>query len=294
VNTFSRRRLALRAVEFLYFRLLKHLDPTRRWQPRLYEIVARVWGWPWRPIHTEIEGRRFHFDPLTGIGKLLFLDGVFEVDERRAWTPFLPKTGTILDVGANIGYHTTWFATRCPTATVVAIEPNGRVFPRLLANIDGIPNVVAVNCGLADRGGLRRLHDTEDDAYSGFVDTHRKAVLKTTTVACAAGDEFLAALGIGPVRFIKIDVEGLEQEVLDGLKRTIAEHRPVIACEIFQGTHSNPAPDATADMVCALGYEAWLVTAHGLIRREKHDDRLSNYVFLPKGSPVPDAAVGAA
>lgn len=46
-------------------------------------------------------------------------------------------------------------------------------------------------------------------------------------------DNVLKGLGIGPVNWIKIDVEGAEYEVLCGLEETISECKPKIVMEVF-------------------------------------------------------------
>jgi len=51
------------------------------------------------------------------------------------------------------------------------------------------------------------------------------------------GDEYVGQLGIETIHLIKIDVEGLEPLTLDGLRLTIATHRPLVAFE-FHGQHA--------------------------------------------------------
>jgi hypothetical protein len=52
-------------------------------------------------------------------------------------------------------------------------------------------------------------------------------------VSLLGGDAALEALRPGPVSMIKIDVEGGELEVLEGLRETLRRQRPVVICELL-------------------------------------------------------------
>jgi hypothetical protein len=71
----------------------------------------------------------------------------------------------------------------------------------------------------------------------------------------------LDSLDLADVRFIKVDVEGSEREVLDGARATIARDRPVLLLELLSGTYADPGA-ATAAICEAFRYDAVLVQ-HG-------------------------------
>ena len=83
------------------------------------------------------------------------------------------------------------------------------------------------------------------------------------------------------IDFVKIDVEGLEHNVLEGMKEIIQKYRPIIFCEIYQGTASNKHPDKTVKFVSELGYDAYILKGDALVKYIKHDDMYYNYFFIP-------------
>src|SRR6202008_673039 len=68
----------------------------------------------------------------------------------------------------------------------------------------------------------------------------------------------LDGFALSEVRFIKIDVEGSENDVLNGARATIARDRPVLLLELLAGTYADPGADTAA--VCeSFGYDAFIV-----------------------------------
>jgi len=80
---------------------------------------------------------------------------------------------------------------------------------------------------------------------------------KTYDVELRTIDSF----AIDKVRFIKVDVEGSEREVLDGARETIARDRPGLLLELLSGTHADPGSYAK-DICESFGYDAFVVQ-HG-------------------------------
>lgn len=96
-------------------------------------------------------------------------------------------------------------------------------------------------------------------------------------------DDVVKSLNISRVDFVKIDVEGLELNVLNGMRQVISIHKPVIFCEIYTGKNSNSDPEATVRLVCSDGYSAYVMRNGELSPYESHDDNFYNYLFLPTG-----------
>ncbi|WP_425070553.1 FkbM family methyltransferase [Sagittula sp. S175] len=154
----------------------------------------------------------------------------YEDDDLREVAKFLPKAPRVLDVGANVGNHAMYFATQCGAESVVVIEPNPLALAPLVANIllndlGGVIRTEALGIGLGAKseGGLymrRRLQNLGGTRMQrdmgGDLEVHPGDAL-------FADEQF---------DLIKIDVEGMEMDVLAGLELTIARCRPLIFIEV--------------------------------------------------------------
>lgn len=232
-----------------------------------------------------IAGNKFFFDPTTDIGIELLVAGHFEKKAIAQCANFIRPDGIVIDVGANIGVHTVHFAAFAPSGKVICFEPASATFAHLLRNVRDLFNVIPLNLALSDSSGLRPFFVAADDAYSGLKDTKRKALLRQELIACFKGDDILLTmLQDQRVDLVKIDVEGLEIEVLNGMKQFIVSHKPVIFCEIFGGKQSNPNPQATVELCVSLGYDAFVLDGARLSPAGQHNDKLYNYFFIPRHS----------
>lgn len=134
------------------------------------------------------------------------------------FSSLLRQGDCVWDVGANVGHYTTQFAaTVGPNGRVCAFEPSAANFQRLQEACAGLPNVTCLPLGLG-----------ATDSRFAFIqgDDPTGATSRVTTVAdegaqgavsIRSGSFVLAAREVPPPDAIKIDVEGFEQEVLQGL-----------------------------------------------------------------------------
>jgi FkbM family methyltransferase len=233
-------------------------------------------------IKRRIAGRPFRFSPSTDIGFMLLAKGAFESDEIGICSKLLADDSTVIDIGANIGLHAVHFASRCRNGLIVAIEPSVGTFKILSENIDGIHNVVALNLAVASDNRLSTFYLAADNAYSSLKDTKRKSIVGTQTVMCYTVDHLLSdILRDKRIDLIKIDVEGLEGEVLSGMRSIMQAHAPVVFCEIHRGTNSNADPLQTIRYCESLGYRTYSLRNGKLEQFVNHDDRYDNYLFIP-------------
>jgi FkbM family methyltransferase len=237
-------------------------------------------------LSRRIGGRRFFFDPATEIGLELLVTGQFEKEAMAQCANFIKPDGIVLDVGANIGVHTVHFADLARFGKVISFEPARSTFAFLLRNVEHLVNVIPLNVALSDSAGLQPFFVAADSAFSGLKDTKRKAILHQESIACFRGDDILSALFAENQRIdlIKIDVEGLEMQVLRGMREFIVAHKPVIFCEIFGGEQSNPDPGSTVQFCVSLGYDAFVLSGAELIPAGTHNDKFYNYFFIPRHS----------
>lgn len=230
-----------------------------------------------------IAGHKFFFDPATDIGLELLAMGTFEKNAIAQCANFIRPDGVVIDIGANIGVHTVHFAACARLGSVICFEPARSTFTYLLRNVGHLSNVIPLNVALSDSTGLQPFFVAADNAYSGLKDTNRKVTSHQELVACLKGDDILLEmLRNRRVDLVKIDVEGLETEVLTGMREFIVTHRPVIFCEIFGGERSNPDPESTVRLCVSLGYDAFVLDGDHLYPAATHNDGLYNYFFVPR------------
>lgn len=146
----------------------------------------------------------------------------------------LGLTGTAVDVGANLGNHTMWFAVMMEL-DVVAFEPVWTATLRNNVELNGLDDRVRVEpYGLSDVEG-KAGHLGLGRLEPGI------GKLETRT---------LDSYGLTDVCLIKIDVEGMEPHVLRGARATIARCRPVITAEAWDSDYHQ----AIANILEPLGY----------------------------------------
>lgn len=146
------------------------------------------------------------------------------------------QEGTVLDIGANLGFLTVRAARRLgDRGHVLAFEPHPIRFEYLQRNLrlNGVQNVTAFQCALGDHIGEATLHDVDPRLGPRPIDATMTAVTGGATfqVAVRTVDEVLAKEERrGDVRLVKIDVEGYEPQVLRGMSNTMGQ-RPAIVFE---------------------------------------------------------------
>lgn len=196
---------------------------------------------------------------------LNILRGHYEQDEIRFVRGLLKPGDSAIDVGGHIGFFTMHMA--------AAVGPEGRIyaFEPFDANADLLQRSIAEN-GFGTRVSFQRaaVGASEGLATLTFpVETLNSggAYLLPDGGMPLAGNlkkevqvVALDALHLRrPIRFIKMDVEGAEPQVLRGARRILAEDRPVILSELHP-TQLERASGVTGDQflaqVAALGYRA--------------------------------------
>jgi len=190
----------------------------------------------------------------------------FEAEELEALGVLMPQGAVVLDVGANVGNHALYFATRMAAAKVVVIEPNPLALAPLLANVvvNGLTDVIEtrhLGVGLAEVAGGGFGMKRHDRNLGATKMKPGQGDLRVTT-----GDAICADLA---PNLIKIDVEGMEMRVLAGLEATIARTRPLILIEV--------------DDENAEAFTAWCAAkAYVTARTDRHGKKNQNHLIRPK------------
>lgn len=189
------------------------------------------------------------------LGGALIRYGEYSEIEQSFLASLVQPGHYVVEVGANIGAHTVGLARRVsPGGMIIAIEPQPQIFRVLCANLalNGLTNVTPFALGAGERH--ERMFVPHFD-YANSVHNSGSASLQRdgagAMVQVVPLDEMLE--DVPSVRLIKIDVEGMEREVLAGATRLIAEHRPLLYVENDRVSQS----DALITAIAALDYRMY-------------------------------------
>lgn len=136
---------------------------------------------------------------------------------------------TILDVGANAGQFAVAAALHFPDARIYAFEPLPEVYRELCRNLRHHHHVVAFNWALGRTGGrlafnrnaYSRLSSALAIASGNRYPRYRERNTRAVEVAVERLDDCARRLDLVPPVLLKMDVQGMEKEVLLGASRTL-------------------------------------------------------------------------
>jgi FkbM family methyltransferase len=155
--------------------------------------------------------------------------GTWEPTEGALLRPLLRPDTRFLDVGANVGYFSAFVARECPHGTIDAVEPDARNVALLRMNMwQHAPHARIHPVAL---GNTRAVAALRLDAVNYGNTRIGGDSAATQLAALIPGDELFAGRVFDVV---KIDVQGYELEVMQGLQRTLrASERVAVVVEFF-------------------------------------------------------------
>ncbi|HEY2415493.1 MAG TPA: FkbM family methyltransferase [Pirellulaceae bacterium] len=139
--------------------------------------------------------------------------------------PALPLSGqikTIVDIGANVGAATVYFAFQYPTARIWAFEPSPDSFALLTANTADLPQVQRFDFGLLDRDQQTLMYRGKDDAVENSIGRSRELSDDAFPIALRSAEAALTEAGIDTIDILKLDTEGCEVPILRSLSGRLA------------------------------------------------------------------------
>ena len=210
--------------------------------------------------------------------------------EIRLLEFLVDRNKTSLDIGACWGVYTYYLAKLCPK--VITFEPNPKTYKILKRNVAS--NVELLPYALSNETSSAELRVPK--GRKGY--SNQGASLSTKKVDGEHGKVEVEAkrlddLGIDNIGFMKIDVEGFEQQVLDGAVETIAKNKPNLVIEMEEKHTKIPIEESIGN-VLKLGYDGFAIINNQLRSLEYFDAEMNhrnvpdggtyvfNFIFLPK------------
>lgn len=193
--------------------------------------------------------------PYDSICQSIILNGFYERELLQGMCALVKdKKGIALDIGANIGNHSLFFSKHFDA--VISFEPVPNNCLLLKANIflNQIQNVTLIEKALSnintkmgiDKGNSKNTNNTISQLGANEV-----SAMNQIMVDVVVGDAELESLNLSQkINLIKIDVEGHEPLVVEGLRKTISIHQPIVYWEAF----SKDEAEKTKALLMEMGY----------------------------------------
>ena len=172
----------------------------------------------------------------VGVSRPILLDK-YEPEAVALFKSLVKPGDRVIDVGANIGFHSLLFAQLVgPTGRVLSFEPVKYLYDALIASVAENhfhDRIEAYNCAISDRAGTSLIRHAVGTSNFGGAhladvkrdDGHAYDEIETKTLSDFISDQ--------RCNLIKIDAEGAEGRVLQGAVDLLKRDRPLLFVELF-------------------------------------------------------------
>ena len=213
--------------------------------------------------------------------------GNFWEPEIDVVSPLLTSGDVVVDIGANVGWYTIFLSRKVgPQGKVYSIEPIQESFQLLSALVKhySCTNTVLHNCAVSDREAeLKMIVPLNDQGVTNYYRAHITQDFNSGQKAAGIKRvishtlDQLMGNDLDRVKFIKCDVEGHEDAVLNGSLQVLQRSAPACLIEIAT------SPSQTSEVFNKMftrGYRAFWYNAENRKLIEEINHKVVNYFFL--------------
>jgi FkbM family methyltransferase len=185
-----------------------HAASRQPFSTLLYKFSRRyVMAWSNAEVDMQRNGERWLVETLT----------------RRAPVP----GGVFFDIGANEGEWSALVLANAPDARLIAFEPVPAVRATLAANLAG-SSATILPYAMSDQSGIVEINYTPDNSHFSSIEAMEEDLKMDCVkieVPRKTGGEVCAELGIDHIRFLKVDTEGHDLQVIQGFRDMITQDK---------------------------------------------------------------------
>lgn len=162
-------------------------------------------------------------------------------DEEILFTGLELKGKTVLEAGAHIGIYSLYFASKVQSGKLILFEPNplNCFFLRKNLSANSFRSPIQLNCGLSNNPGKLHFVSKRYNRAKGTFKTDKHEVLRqgqnlvfAQDIEVITIDQTVERFKLEGVDFVKIDTEGFEPYVIEGMSATLRRFRPKLYFEI--------------------------------------------------------------
>ena len=230
-------------------------------------FLGRLLRFPLRLIPKKmvlpiLQGRLRGKKWVVGAGEHGYWLGSYEMQKRKAFEDEIPSGAVVYDIGANVGYYSLLAATLVgDEGWVYAFEPLPRnvAFLKRHVALNKLENVTVIEAAASQTSGEAYFDLGASSAMGHLADSGEIRVTKVSL------DEMLAEGALRPPDYMKVDVEGAEYEVLQGARKLLEEHHPIL----FLDTHQREAHEPVIELLRELGYRFIILDGKSLLETKE-------------------------
>ncbi|MBK6731441.1 MAG: FkbM family methyltransferase [Bacteroidetes bacterium] len=210
------------------------------------------------------------------VSQVIFWEGIYAYEYIRLFESIIKECKGFLDIGANTGIYSLIAASCNKEIQVIAFDPTDAAQYYLQKNIiaNGFANRIHnYQLAVSDKKTILQFYKVRNPKYpylkynlggaSSLI--HKPEHYETMEVECVQGDAFIAEHHPQlQIDFIKVDAEGAEPEIIQGLTSVIEKYKPIVVCEV----RHNEITNALADFFRTRNYGFYLFTKNALLQVE--------------------------
>lgn len=238
--------------------------PSFRGKRRIGRFMVRLSGASGKKkLMVKTKAGRFLLPNLKEIISLeLFICGFYERGLVDFLVKNIPQQGIFIDMGANIGSVCIPLAHRRPDIKVIAIEASPWIYKFLKENValNDVQNITPVNfAGYSESGKSLQIYAPAELFGKGSlkaVYTKDGENVETITI-----DDIKERFNLPAIHFIKVDVEGFEAAVFQGMATTALVDKPKIVFEFSEWAETAAGYEArqAQEIILSKGYKLQLM-----------------------------------
>lgn len=270
-------------------RLVK--DP---WRTGIFYVLALfAYLKPYRVYKNSLWGQKMTYY-LPEANALQYY-GFFEANLTNFLINFLKPGDTFLDVGAHVGYYSMLASFLVEkSGKVYSLEPtprtfyslklnsqmaqNKNIFPYNLAALDTKTTIDFLDYG-PKYSAFNTFKNRQENNYKFLHKQEKHLSVPTTDI-----DSFCQENNVMP-NFIKIDAEGAEHKILQGMKDVLNSIRPLISIEITFEKEWEENKNSSISILKENNYQIFEADLQGNLKNPKFIPDISNYdnlIAVPK------------
>lgn len=215
------------------------------------------------------------------IQKIILWTGEYEKEVYDFAKKVLTNEDTVLDIGANIGYHSIHFASLVPNGKVYCFEPNALLNPLIKKNfkLNGFTNFEIENKAVSNKNEVSSffISNSSNTGLSILTNEISQSNIEVKTIYL---DDYFKTQKI---HLIKIDIEGAELNALKGMKQLLQTQSPYIIIELIeeQLNKFNSTCSEVYEFLFALEYNAFLKQGNNYLKITDTKTEGYSIFFIP-------------